>query len=323
MTDLELRNKFESEKSFYKAWGHYAQSKILGVLGEQVDLDLFLKVKPAPRIKDTNSFIEKAFYRDKNYQDPYNDITDKVGIRFVVLLNDEIKIVRSVVESMPDWTYSEDRNYEDERLKNPEIFTYQSVHYIIRSKPGIVYDGIKIPSDIPCEVQIRTLLQHAYSELTHDTVYKSKTRAKPEVHRKIARSMALIEATDELFGEVNNMLHAKDTIFENIISKLKLSYSKIIEPDYARQLNMSIFDAYQDVIEAIDINDINVFLLNKPFIAEIIKKNFDKNLLYRQPIILFLFYFIYKRRNKALKLWPLTERELEPLYSDLGLSMPD
>lgn len=323
MNQTEFREKFESEKPLYNAWGYYAQSRILNELSRQVDLQTFIKVKSEPRVKETNSLIQKAFYRDKNYKDPYNDITDKVGIRFVVLLNDDIRTVCTTLESITDWTYSEDRNYEDERLKNPELFTYQSVHYVIRSKPGLVYEGIDIPPGLPCEVQIRTLLQHAYSELTHDTVYKSKTKSKPEVHRKIARSMALIEAADELFGEVNNMLNAKDTLFESLMSHLRLAYSKIAEPDYVKELNMFIFDAYQEVMDSIDIDDINRFLLNKPVIAELVRKNFDSSLLHRQPIILFLYYFITRRRNKALNLWPLTEKEIEPLYTDLGISIPD
>lgn len=323
MNQTEFSKKFESEKHLYNSWGYYAQSRILNELEKQVDLQTFIKINSEPRIKETNSLIQKAFYRGKNYKDPYNDITDKVGIRFVVLLNDDIRTVCTTLESIPDWTYSEDRNYENERLKNPELFTYQSVHYVIRSKAGLVYEGTDIPPGLPCEVQIRTLLQHAYSELTHDTVYKNKTKSRPEVHRKIARSMALIEAADELFGEVNNMLNAKDVLFESLMSNLRLAYSKITEPDYVKELNMFIFDSYQEVIDSIDIADINRYLLNKPIIAELVRKNFDSSLLHRQPIILFLYYFITRKRNKALKLWPLTEKEIEPLYTDLGINIPD
>src|SRR3546814_12228521 len=35
----------------------------------------------------------------------------------------------------------------------------------------------------PCEVQLRTLLQHAHSQLTHDTIYKPKTIASSHTKR--------------------------------------------------------------------------------------------------------------------------------------------
>src|SRR3546814_10997244 len=54
----------------------------------------------------------------------------------------------------------------------------------------------------PCEVQLRTLLQHAHSQLTHDTIYKPKTIASSHTKRFVARSMALIETVDDFFVQV-------------------------------------------------------------------------------------------------------------------------
>lgn len=323
MNEFELREKYEVEKPYYTAWGNYIKQKILNELSHMVNIELFLKTHCEPRVKDTKSLINKAFYRNKKYTDPYNQITDKVGIRFVVLLTDDIKIVEYVINNVSEWTCRKDRDYEEERLNKPEVFTYQSVHYIVTNNQQINEDNISIPQGIACEVQIRTLLQHAYSELTHDTVYKPRTKAEPMVHRLVARSMALIETTDELFGEVNKMLLSKDSIFEEMIANLKDIYSVIAQPDYARNLNMYIFDAYYDIVTGFKMDEIRTYLGENPIIKDIIMKRYDKSLLYRQPIILLLVFLIMKKRKKTLELWPLTISEIVPLYTDLGISIPD
>ncbi len=323
MTESEFKERFEREKHIYESWGNYVRSHIIEVLSREVNIDVFLKVNSIPRVKDTNSLISKAFYRGKNYSDPYNQITDKVGMRFVVLLIEDINKIRNIIQANTFWTYSEDRNFEGERVENPDVFTYQSVHYVITSREKFNFKGTEIPEGVTCEVQIRTLLQHAYSELTHDTVYKPKTKAEPMVHRLVARSMALIEATDELFGEVNKMISSQDNIFEDLMCRLEKIYSTFAVPDYDKGLSMYIFDAYSEIIKVVEIGDILAFIENKQIIKQIITRNYEKNLLYKQPIILLLYYLISTRRNKTLDLWPLTIEEITPLYTDLGFSIPD
>ncbi|TOO37902.1 (p)ppGpp synthetase, partial [Vibrio parahaemolyticus] len=78
------------------------------------------------------------------------------------------------------------------------------MHYVVRARVDLQVKGLMIKAGTPCEIQVRTLLQHAYAELTHDAVYKAKTVVEPEVHRTVAKSMALIETTDDFFSDVNN-----------------------------------------------------------------------------------------------------------------------
>nr|WP_249804714.1 MULTISPECIES: hypothetical protein [unclassified Bradyrhizobium] len=68
--------------------------------------------------------------------------------------------------------------------KTPYEFRYQSVHYIVRSRGDQKLDGQNITAGTPCEVQIRTLLQHAHSELTHDTIYKPSVKGTPAIARQ-------------------------------------------------------------------------------------------------------------------------------------------
>ena len=74
-------------------------------------------------------------------------------------------------------SWTKDKDYEAEKLAKPLEFSYQSVHYVLRSKAGLLLTASRLPEGLACEVQFRTLLQHAHSELMHGTLYKPKTIA--------------------------------------------------------------------------------------------------------------------------------------------------
>ncbi|MCY6483889.1 hypothetical protein OW763_05950 [Clostridium aestuarii] len=329
MTEQEFKEKFESDKIKFNIWGKYVENYIKTKLEERVDnIKEFLKIPCEPRVKKTESLIEKAFYRDKNYINPYDEITDKVGIRFVVLIVENIRIIKDIIEENKQWEVSKDRDFEKEREENPTIFDYESVHYIVRNKEQLNLKDAIIQARTPCEIQIRTLLQHAYSELTHDTIYKPKTKVNSSVKRIVARSMALIETTDSLFKEVNNMIFEEEKEYIDLLPELKAIYSEIInlEFEYEKKLNIFILDSYKEILKDIKAKDIRSFVydncnIKKNYnIKEIIKENYHTNLIYRQPIVILIYYLIRKKRNVCRKFWPFPPDELECFYTDLGYS---
>lgn len=321
MSEQELRVSYENQKEFLLAWGEYIKAYIVKKISEKHEsADDLLKIPPCPRVKNTNSFLEKALYRNKRYQDPLNDITDKVGLRFVVLSVDEIRKISEIITEATLWQHSKDRDFEEEREAKPELFTYQSIHYIIRNNNAFDYNGILVPANTPCEIQIRTLLQHAYAELSHDIVYKPTGTVPQGLKRKFARSMALIEATDELFREVNKMIADEDEKFTELVSVLKphsLSF------EYNENLNRFIYVAFKSIIEeGRFISDLLQFIRENQYLEARVKSVDASNYLIRKQPIVYLIYFLARKQKYQLQeLWPLTEEELRPLFNDVGLCL--
>jgi putative GTP pyrophosphokinase len=320
MNQNEFQARYEAEIPMFEAWGEYVKDTVINKLKEKVCVDLFLKVPSTPRVKEVKSIIAKAFYRDKNYENPYNDITDKVGVRFVVLLIKDINTIADIIAKNDIWTASKDRDFIEERMEHPSIFEYQSVHYVVKNKEPITYNEQTINPGTPCEIQIRTLLQHAYSELTHDTVYKPKVRATPEIYRYIARSMALIETTDTIFEEVNDVICSKEENIKLLLTESESKYTKIAAPNTEKTINSLLVDAYLQILENIKVEDLHKFIEKHGYIQQIIERKYSSNLLFRQPIIIILLYLVKNYKYIMQDLWPLTQRELEPLFIEMGIA---
>ncbi|WP_199554517.1 GTP pyrophosphokinase [Sandaracinobacteroides hominis] len=287
-----------------------------------MELSYFLRTAVSPRVKENQKLIEKAFYRRKGYADPYGDITDKVGTRFVVLLGSDIRKVEQALTSIEGWTLSKDRDYEAEQKQNPLKFDYAAVHFVVRSKEDVEWNGVKIPSNTPCEVQIKTLLQHAYSELTHDTIYKPQIEATHHMHRNAAKAMALLEATNDYFEKVSAEVKSALTSVRSMTSALSDIYrDKIgLEPQ-PTILEGLLLGAYENFVTDNYVADLDAFLEEKTFIAERIKARIaEQNPIFSQPSVLLVYFAASRSARRALDAWPLTEGEMEPLLNDLGES---
>jgi hypothetical protein len=242
-----------------------------------------------------------------------------VGVRFVVLLDRDIKTVSRVIEKCPDWVASKDRDYEDERRKKPIEFSYASVHYVVRAAREIVQEGITIPKDTPCEVQVRTLLQHAHSELTHDTVYKPNIEASPEMKRAAAKSMALIEATADFFEIVFDQFVAATQAARTLSDELADLYFQFVGQPAVRTRSEGLVIEMKDHLGGDQIAPrVQKLLQEKPYIADRIRERRDFNLLFRQPSILLAYLFVNDAPSRAREVWPLTPNELAQVFVDLG-----
>lgn len=321
MTEAEFLEKWALDRPMYEAWGEHVVANVterLNVAINPLSADIFLRIPPSSRLKGDASFLEKAFYR-KSYADPYNDITDKVGVRFVVLLGNHIKLIEDAITSCQDWNASKDRDYEQEQNENPIQFDYAAVHYVVRCRANTEVGDLTIREGTPCEIQVKTILQHAYSELTHDTIYKPKVDATPRMLRTAAKSMALIEATNDYFEQVVEQVSEVVGPSKGLTDELLGVFRKHlgVEPELARTEGLIVeayeSEAQQDVTERIE-----SFLARKPFITQQIAERARQKLLFRQPSILLVYMLVDEQPSATREKWPLTPKELRPIFVDLG-----
>ena len=159
------------------------------------------------RVKTWRSLRIKAMRRGDDgefaYPEPWTDIHDLVGVRVTAYHSNEILDVLAVLGDSLEVLRAIDKTAET-RISGQ--FGYGSHHLVCRvgedAPPGLApYRGQKF------EVQVRTVLQHAWAEFEHDIRYKSPDGAiDPRIDRAFALAAGLIELADQQFDQVAAIL---------------------------------------------------------------------------------------------------------------------
>lgn len=324
--ETNLLDLWHNERPMYEAWGVFVSDTLKEIVSKQVnptEVDLFFRLPLKHRTKEDTSLLAKAFHRGKPYADPYVDIEDKVGVRVVVLFSEEIRFVERLIQECEFWSAKKSRDFEDERMARPFEFDYQALHYIVRAKDTFQHNSVNILAGTPCEIQIRTILQHAYSELTHDTLYKPSIQAEPDVKRAAAKSMALIEATDDYFAQVREKIERAQAPVRRVTEFAEEAYrdfTKLI-PQLS-PLNTLLIDHFSQWTKNGFEEDLVSFLNEKPYLADRIRER-SSELIYRQPAVILIYWSIKQAARQVPVNAPLSNEELAPFYSDLGMRLPE
>lgn len=323
--DTEAFRKYLEENHLgYAKWGAYVTEKINSALIEKVGEDkapMLVKIPAAPRVKEIGSALGKV--GRKGYTDPVTQMTDLVGVRFVVLLSEQIDLICDVVRQEPSWSVEVSKDYQDEIEQNPKIFDYQSQHFEIRPKANFEIDGSAITTDMCCEVQVRTLLQHAYAELVHDSIYKPVGPVPHKAERQVAKSMALMETTDELFCNTMKLLTDANQPRNQLLDDLTALYREKIGGQFLKadeKTNYAVLDEYRDVFRDGLSADVGSFIERKKYIPIKTADRAPTNPFYAQPILLFVYWMASEMDpDEVTRRWPLPGylRELEMIFSDL------
>jgi len=328
MNEADLKVAFESRKPFLQKFGDMVTSTICAELESQLGLkssvDKFLQIPPKPRVKGTDSFLEKALVR-KPKEEPIKEITDQVGVRFVVLLLEDITRVGNIIQS-GDWGWQKDRDHEQERLEKPDYFAYQSDHFVVWMKEPVEYEGVTIPSGMSCEVQIRTILQHAYAEMAHSCDYKPSIQLpeadKKKVKRSLAKGSALIETTDDVFKEIKNHLNEYDQSAKALLVRSSEIYSKWTGevPGAETPLGLLVADTYRELLKSLSPEKLQEWADARPWLAKVLTQKRLESVFYRDSFVVLLGLLVTENEVAVPKLWPVDQSYLEDFYSMLGIS---
>lgn len=173
------------------------------------------------RAKTVDSFLEKIQRDGKSYNEPLTDVTDLAGVRVIVYYTDDVDKVYNVLKS--EFNIDETKT-EDKTAKDPDRFGYLSKHYIVSIKePRGNLGEWKRFSGIKAEVQVKTILQHAWAAIDHKNRYKSKDEIPKNIARKLFRISALLEVADDEFLAFRKMSEEQREYYRKSFKKGGLS----------------------------------------------------------------------------------------------------
>ena len=150
------------------------------------------------RAKSIASFTEKAGRSREGvllYPDPLRDIGDQLGIRVITFTSGDVDAAAALLSEQ--LVVLDDRDL-GELTASEGRFGYASRHLQVE------LDGREV------QIQLRTVLQHAWAEFEHDIRYKGEVPAEhvSEFDRRFTMAAGLLELADKEFTMIRDRLRA-------------------------------------------------------------------------------------------------------------------
>lgn len=153
------------------------------------------------RAKTVEGFLGKL--ERKNYEEPFQEIKDFAGVRVITYYQDDVLRVANLLRH--EFAFDKDQSIDKFEELDVDEFGYRSLHLIISLKePRKSLLEWRTHSNLSAEVQIRSVLQHAWASISHKLDYKIASQAPPELRRQLFRLSALLELADEEFQSLRD-----------------------------------------------------------------------------------------------------------------------
>ena len=253
----ELMAQYESLLPVYKQMADIIPEKLKGFFEEAG----IIVAAVEHRVKARESLAGKLKLKGGKYKDIF-DITDLVGIRVITFYIDDVDKVASVLERLfeIDW----DNSIDKRKAHEIDSFGYLSLHYICRI-PESAYSNPEHPelNKIRFEVQMRTVLQHAWANMNHDTGYKSGVEIPRVYMRDMSRLAGMLELVDDEFSRIRRELSDYRRNVQKLVASGNLDEVMLDGDSFKSYLQIGPFDRLSKRIASINQAEIQQVDLSK------------------------------------------------------------
>lgn len=191
------------------------------------DKDQFQTPVVEGRVKDREECIQKF---SRKYQKTCEEskteytikeyITDLIGIRIICHYESDVQFIRELISD--NFTIVEETDKSSSIETHEDTFGYKGLHLDVKLND----DRKKLPeykriADLQFEVQVRTIIQDAWSVLDHKIKYKKTVPHK--IKRRINRLAALFELADQEFEHIYKETHSLEQQVKSVAAKPKIA----------------------------------------------------------------------------------------------------
>jgi len=318
MSDLEgARKRWLAERREYQAFGATIVERLdAATRGQGISCEF------SARAKDVHSFVKKLIKKPAH---SYESLPDKAGVRCIVKYLSDLETVVTLVQGLFECGLV-DRKAEG---LGPDRLGYLSIHVDV----GLRSDDPDMVRFKPhrAELQIRTLGQHLWAEMSHDAVYKNDdwiATVEEPVRRRVNLMAGLIEVADQEFERLNRELPVDEAA--DLYRSLEKYYFSLTARRPDRELSLYIIRLIRPLYDGLSTTQI--IQLVDTFVqarrADLLailgsEPTDDASVMLSQPEILMVLERLADDRDATRELWTsaLPERELERVANAFGISL--
>jgi ppGpp synthetase/RelA/SpoT-type nucleotidyltranferase len=219
-------------------------NKVEAVLREVFDMENISYHIVTSRAKEIDSVQIKS--NNDKYNNPISQIQDFAGIRVITYVEDEVEQVCKVIEKNFKIDKENSSNKSDDL--GIDKVGYKSVHYVATLKN----DRLKLPEyqqykGKSFEIQVRTILQHAWAEIEHDRNYKFSGKLPNDISRRFKILSGALEMADREFNSISKEI---DSISQNV--KERTQSGDLDIPLSSTTLTQFINDRFHSLVQSME-----------------------------------------------------------------------
>jgi ppGpp synthetase/RelA/SpoT-type nucleotidyltranferase len=157
------------------------------------------------RAKSPDSTASKI--RKKQYGDPVRQLTDQIGVRVILHYSKDVDTVANALRAAFD--VDPRRSIDKRKVLGLRQFGYRSVHLLVRLGNRLQDPRFVAFKTMWFEIQVRSILDHAWAEIEHELCYKSGASYPDDVLRQfgaLAGALELVDAQFEALRSVRDRL---------------------------------------------------------------------------------------------------------------------
>lgn len=210
--------------------------QVRGIVEQNVNHSIVEKFED--RAKAIDSFARKSQLTNKDkspkYTDPLNQITDLAAVRVIVFLRSDVEDVCEAIKNILTPYENEDVG---ERVFSQGRFGYQSIHFLVELDKAVYLPKEKKIKKAICEIQVRTLLQHAWAEMEHDIQYKADFDIPADLKKRFSALAGALEICDREFERIqNDSEELKRKVASQLVSSLTDEHLRDkLAPDHSKE----------------------------------------------------------------------------------------
>jgi len=181
-------------------------NKVESIIKEVLDAHGAKFYSISSRAKEIDSFVKKA--QKPKYTDPVNQIQDLAGIRVITYVKSEVTKCCDIIK--PLFYIDKENSVDKGNELGDDKAGYRSIHFVCT----LPEERLKLPEyqifrNMTFEIQIRTILEHAWADISHDRSYKYKGEfpAEYDIKRRFTLASATLELIDREFDSIATTLN--------------------------------------------------------------------------------------------------------------------
>ncbi|HQF92031.1 MAG TPA: RelA/SpoT domain-containing protein [Synergistaceae bacterium] len=148
--------------------------------------------------KSIERFVEEISEPGAEYADPFAEMADLSCVRVILYFAEDLDKVAAVVEEEFQTVREESVPFDD--MQDPDAYGYRSIEYsLYLSRARSDLREWQKYASLKARIQVRTILQNAWSAITEKFPAGAVFQPKSLVKRKLGRMSALLEEADEGF----------------------------------------------------------------------------------------------------------------------------